>query len=135
MKRPLAAAAILSSLAVPAGATGDLYCGGNGVSMGFVYGAGIASVQYMEAAGRQFATPGEYMKAEEEPIYVIASNDGDYADTIVADFSAKKGGPVIATLRTFKATERGTHAQHAYVSGGVFNLKGAGAWTISCYSP
>ena len=145
-KTALAAGATLAILTCPAQATDSLFCGGNdavfgkpnlgNLSIDLVYGSSISSVQMMTAVGRRWSSRDDDIARGAEPIYVTGANDTSGATTIVADLSATRNGPVIATLRTFKNNEPQTSTtQPQLISGGIFSLKGVGSWTLYCYGP
>lgn len=133
MIRAAAIIVAVPCLVQPAMATADLYCNGDGVVMDFVFGAGIADVRSMAAAGRKWETPPFSASPAPEPIYVTGANDSDGDDKIVADFGSIENGMVIATLRTFKL--HGTEKRDGRVSGGVFWMEGVGEWIVTCESP
>ena len=90
----------------------------------------------MTAVGRRWSSRDDDIARGAEPIYVTGANDTSGATTIVADLSATRNGPVIATLRTFMNNEPQTSTtQPQLISGGIFSLKGVGSWTLYCYGP
>lgn len=141
--RSVLTSAVLLWLVQPATATSDIECAASAnddVSMDFIFGGGIAGVQYLRVKGQNWSDPG-YQDPDTRPIYVTAANDADREDenTIVANLAETQDGPVIATLRTLKSAhphERPeTLTAMALVSAGVFWMKGVGEWTVRCETP
>jgi hypothetical protein len=125
MKRALAAA-LLVSLAAPAHATGELSCGGEGVSVDLLVGhvdvLSIARAVVSIGDKTWSSTPDTWPGT---PISVGQGFEDDRM--LVVDFTDENVTEVIGRLRVFKAGEGDSRA-----AGGVFTFKGHGAYAVDC---
>ena len=126
MKLLLAAAAILSGLAVPASATEWLICSdGEGkasfsVLLGSL-GIGSATDFKVEAGGKSWSTkPGE-------GIAIVKSQAFENDAILLADVSTEDQSQLVAELRLFKA-----HEGDDDVQSGTLRVSGIGAWAVTC---
>jgi len=125
MKRTLLAAAFALA-AWPAQATGEIACGGKGVSIDLLVGhLDVLSIAraVIEVGGTAWSsTP------ESWPGKPITVGQGFADDRMLAvDFTDENVNEVIGRLRVFKGAEGESRA-----AGGVFTFKGHGAFVVDC---
>ncbi|WP_442578249.1 hypothetical protein ACSBOB_22240 [Mesorhizobium sp. ASY16-5R] len=130
MKRFLPLFAGLMASAVPAMATGEISCGnGKGVGVDLLVGhVDVLSIS------RVVVTVGEKVWSSTPeswpgtPIAVGQAFEDDHQ--LMLDITDDGVNEIISRLRVFKASEGDTSA-----AGGVFSLKGEGAFVVDCSEP
>lgn len=141
MKRLAITTLFLVASSTFAMATSDLDCHGKDyrgreVSISFEWGAGIASVFDLRVGLEVFATPSDISPLGAQPIHIVSANDDGRDDKIVADFSLTRGGPIVASLKTYKFLHpAGDDRADNRVSAGVFWFKDRGEWAVLCDTP
>lgn len=119
-------AALAGLCATPAFATGDIVCGGEGASVDMLVGRlPVLSIV------RVVVTVGDKTWSSDQsfaPGTQITVGQGFEDDRmLVVDLTDDAVSEVIGRLRVFSLDE-GEH----YASGGVFSMKGEGAWLVDC---
>ena len=125
MRRALLASAFAVA-AWPAQATGEIACGGKGVSIDLLVGRlDVLSIAraVIEIGGTTWSsTPDSW------PGKAITVGQGFADDRVLAvDFTDENVDEVIGQLRVFKGAEGESRA-----AGGVFTFKGHGAFVVDC---
>lgn len=137
MKQLLAAAAILSCLAVPATATEWVNCGdGEGkvsfdVLMGLMDVIAIDTVR-IEANGKKWSN-----KPQAGETRIEIGQAFETADQMWIDVVDEGMGGFVAKLRLFKASEtvEGSEDGVFDATGGTLQMPGIGAWVVGCSGP
>ncbi len=137
MKQLLAAAAILSCLAVPATATEWVNCGdGEGkvsfdVLMGLMDVIAIDTVR-IEANGKKWSN-----KPQAGETKIEIGQAFETADQMWIDVVDEGMGGFVAKLRLFKASEtvEGSEDGVFDATGGTLQMPGIGAWVVGCSGP
>ncbi len=137
MKQLLAAAAILSCLAVPATATEWVNCGdGEGkvsfdVLMGLMDVIAIDTVR-IEANGKKWSN-----KPQAGETKIEIGQAFETADQMWIDVVDEGMGGFVAKLRLFKASETVEDSEDGVfdATGGTLQMPGIGAWVVGCSGP
>ena len=125
MKRALLAA-LLACVALPAQATGELTCSGEGVSIDLLVGhMDVLSIAraVITIGSENWSTDPGIMPGT--PITVGQGFEDDRI--LVVDFTDENVNEVLGKLRVIKAEEGDSR-----VAGGVFTFKGKGAFVVDC---
>ena len=137
MKQLLAAAAILSCLAVPATATEWVNCGdGEGkvsfdVLMGLMDVIALDTVR-IEANGKKWSN-----KPQAGETKIEIGQAFETADQMWIDVVDEGMGGFVAKLRLFKASETVEDSEDGVfdATGGTLQMPGIGAWVVGCSGP
>ena len=128
----LRALTLIAALATtPAVATEWVHCSDANGAASFDYlagdGLGVLSISALTVTAGEKVWASDAANGPGDPVSVgQAFEDGQSVQIDAMDKDFVK----IAELRLFKATEGDT-----YVSGGTLDIKGMGAWTVSCEGP
>jgi hypothetical protein len=126
-----AAAAVfgLAAAATPAFATGEITCGnGNGVSVDLL--VGHVDVLYVDRAIIQVGDKTWTTQPNLVPGTEISVGQAFADDAVMLVDFAIDGVDIIGRLRVFNLDENDRRA-----AGGVFSMKGEGAWAVDCTEP
>ncbi|WP_373503511.1 hypothetical protein [Aestuariivirga sp.] len=136
MKRILAAAVLVSGMALPAHATEWMDCGDGDdkvtfrVLLGMMPVISINSIE-IEAAGQKWSNTGTA-----GAIPVMVGQAFETADQVWIDVTDDNINRVVASLRVFKGFEdKAAEGMNADAKGGILHLPGIGVWPVSCSGP
>lgn len=135
MRQILAAAVMISGMALPAHATEWMDCGDgeNKASFRVLLGAMqviAPNTVEIEAAGRKWSTAGG-----DGVTRITVGQAFETTDQIWMDITDENVDRIVARLRLFKAVDDSPGVQDGMATGGTLHLPDVGTWAVSCSGP